>query len=650
MKKYENYTKEQLIQKIKQLESKKYGLVWDDEKELEKVVIECQNNIPILKKIDEKTIKTDIQKPTNILIEGDNYHALQVLNYTHKGQIDVIYIDPPYNTGNRDFKYNDSFVDKEDGYRHSKWLNFMNKRLKLAHNLLKDDGVIFISIGKDELSQLSLLVKDIFGEDNYLDMLPREQKAGSDQGTYFSPQLDYIVVATKNKNILEPFYISSKNKKTPKSLYQSSLDPLRGCNNQRYWIKCPDGSFIIPPGKNFPELIKDGSNRSPESKDDNVWRWSVDSYLKDIIKPKDKRRLFFKETFSGALVDENGNPSKWNIYVIPEDLEENKNTPRDYIFKLTNDKGSKILKDMGLEFNNPKPIELIQYLLNITNKPNDILVLDFFAGSGTTGQAILEINQQDDGDRTFILCTNNENDICNEVTYPRISKIINGFDFEGDDKNILFEKKLTFSNFYKNIKQKKNEPIEYYQIRKEKQLSENINKIWKEIDDVIIENIEKFDEIKKEFDGEFIKLIGIKKIKNFKDGISGNLDYYKTDLIPTNGISNITDSTREELTKKAGNMIAIKENTHFQIELCEYYQIFINEATKKQTAIYFTEDLSCFDELIAKTKSYFTKLYIFSFGKIDKSSYKYLGKNYEIEDIPEPIIEIYKEINKEGIL
>lgn len=163
MKKYENYTKEQLIQKIKQLESKKYGLVWDDEKEPEKVVLECQNNIPILKKIDEKTIKTHIEKSTNILIEGDNYHALQVLNYTHKGQIDIIYIDPPYNTGNKDFKYNDSFVDKEDGYRHSKWLNFMSKRLKLAHNLLKDDGVIFISIGKDEVSQLSLLVKDIFG-------------------------------------------------------------------------------------------------------------------------------------------------------------------------------------------------------------------------------------------------------------------------------------------------------------------------------------------------------------------------------------------------------------------------------------------------------------------------------------------------------
>ena len=219
-------------------------------------------------------------------------------------------------------------------------------------------------------------------------------------------------------------------------------------------------------------------------------------------------------------------------------------------------------------FDFPKPTTLIKRLIELSGKQN-LTILDFFAGSGTTGHAVLELNKEDRGNRQFILCTNNENSICEEVTYPRISKVINGY-------------------------------------------------------------------------------INPKRVD--VDGISGNLDYYKTDLIPTNGISNITDSTREELTKKAGNMIAIKENTHCMIEICEHYQIFINEATKKQTAIYFTEDLSCFDELIEKTKSHFTKLYIFSFGKIDKSSYKYLGKNFSIEDIPEPIIEIYKEINKEGIL
>lgn len=201
MGKYINYTKEQLIAKIKQLESKKYGLVWDDEKEPEKVVIECQNNIPILKKVDDKSIKTDANIPTNILIEGDNYHALQVLNYTHKGQIDVIYIDPPYNTGKKDFKYNDSFVDKEDGYRHSKWLNFMSKRLKLAHNLLKESGLIFISIDDNEVAQLKLLSNDIFGEENFISHLTIQGFANeSNDGVMFQNVTEYCLCFAKNKS------------------------------------------------------------------------------------------------------------------------------------------------------------------------------------------------------------------------------------------------------------------------------------------------------------------------------------------------------------------------------------------------------------------------------------------------------------------
>jgi adenine-specific DNA-methyltransferase len=647
MNKYENLSKEQLIQKVKNLEAKRYGLVWDDEKEPENVVIDCQNNIPILKKVNQKAIHTDKSKPNNILIEGDNYHSLQVLNYTHKGKIDVIYIDPPYNTGNKDFSYNDKFVDKNDGYRHSKWLSFMDKRLNLAHSLLAEDGVIFISIGKDEVNQLALLVKDIFGEDNYLDMLPREQKSGSDQGTYFSPQLDYLIVATKNKNILNAFLEDSNNIKTAKSLYQSSLDPLRGCVNQRYWIKCPDGSFIIPQGEVYPTTIEDGSKVVPETAEDKVWRWSVDSYLKDMAKPKEERKLFFKETNSGTLLDENGNPSKWNIYVEPNNSDSTTQTPRDYIFGLANNKGSQILKDMKLSFSNPKPIELIEYLINITRKRNDIKVLDFFAGSGTTGQAILNLNNKDGGSRQFILCTNNENNICENVTYPRIDKVINGYEFSGEEKTILLEKKLTLSLLYKSVKQKKDESDDEYEKRKAEVQAKNLEKLCKEIDDVIVDNEDIYDEIKKEVKDGHIKVIGVKKIKSFKDGLDGNLDYYQTDLIPIDSYSDISDSKREELTLKTSNMIAIKEDTHLEIESNQNYQIFKNEATQKYTAIYSTEDLEYFSELIEKVKDYKTVLYIYSYGKIDKSSYSYLGSNFTIEDIPEPILDIYKEINKE---
>jgi len=149
---------------------KKYGLVWEEKPE--EVIDMCKKKLPVLKEVKNKEIITDKNKPMNLLIEGDNYHALSVLNYTHAKKVDVIYIDPPYNTGNKDFIFNDRFVDKEDGYRHSKWLSFMEKRLKLAKNLLKDTGVIFISIDDNEMAQLKLLMDDknkgLFGEENFV--------------------------------------------------------------------------------------------------------------------------------------------------------------------------------------------------------------------------------------------------------------------------------------------------------------------------------------------------------------------------------------------------------------------------------------------------------------------------------------------------
>lgn len=569
MGKYRNYTKEQLIVKIKQLESKKYGLVWDDEKEPEKVVLECQNNIPILKKIEDKTIHTDKNKPNHILIEGDNYHALQVLNYTHKGQIDVIYIDPPYNTGNKDFKYNDSFVDKEDGYRHSKWLNFMSKRLKLAHNLLKDSGVIFISIDDNEMAQLKLLCDDIFNEKNFIVYLPSimNLKGNNDQFG-FAGTHEYTLVYSKNIidtkiNLFEvdEEEVLLKWEEDEYGFYKQGAN-LKATGGNAPREKRPNLFFPIFITE-LNEVYVTDNNQAIRQKDkillpitDNQemsWRWSknkIKNELHNIVVSGDS--LYKKQR-----PDLGDLPSKKpkSIFYKPE---------------YSSGNGTALLKDLFNDkvFSNPKPLMLIKDLIFLGSHENSI-ILDFFAGSGTTGHAVLALNQEDGGNRQFILCTNNENDICTDVTYPRLSKVINGY---------ITPKGVAVG------------------------------------------------------------------------GLGGNLDYYKTDLVPTDGIANIFDTTREELTKKAGNMIAIKENTHTILEFNEHYQIFQNETTSKHTAIYFTEDLSHFDELIENTKGHKTKLYIFSFGKIDKSSYKYLGKNFEIEDIPEPIIEIYKEINKEGVL
>jgi len=238
-----------LLKVIEKLESrKKYGLIWDEEKTKEQFEKESENALPVLKEVKGKEIKTDPSKPTNILIEGDNYHALSVLNYTHQGKIDVIYIDPPYNTGNKDFKYNDDYVDKEDAYRHSKWLSFMGKRLRLAKNLLKDDGVIFISIGEDEIAQLKLLCNEIFGEQNYITnfIWEKTQHFGRQKVNFYS-NADYILCYAKqlnNSGLKELLVESIKEEHEDAPLYNAS-NPLNTLTipAKKVIFNIPDGEY-----------------------------------------------------------------------------------------------------------------------------------------------------------------------------------------------------------------------------------------------------------------------------------------------------------------------------------------------------------------------------------------------------------------------
>lgn len=201
-KKEENLTKEKLLAEIERLKKelkrrKKYGLVWEEKPE--EVVEMCKEKLPILKEVKGKEVMTGPGKPVNLLIEGDNYHALSVLNYTHAKKVDVVYIDPPYNTGNKDFIFNDHYVDKEDSYRHSKWLSFMEKRLRLARSLLRDTGVIFISIDDNELSQLKSLMDDIYGENNFIQVLVWHNKyTVANDAKYFSGQHEYILSYARN--------------------------------------------------------------------------------------------------------------------------------------------------------------------------------------------------------------------------------------------------------------------------------------------------------------------------------------------------------------------------------------------------------------------------------------------------------------------
>jgi adenine-specific DNA-methyltransferase len=568
---FSKLSKEELLKLVEkqeaELDSKKYGLLWDREKEPEQAVLDCENNLPILKRIAKKEIQTN-KSDDNIFIEGDNYHSLTVLNYTHKGKIDFIYIDPPYNTGKKDeWKYNDKFIDENDSYRHAKWLNMMEKRLELSKHLLKEDGVIFISIGEQEVSNLNLLCGKVFRHENFLTLVARISKTASDLGSHFAPSCDYIVCYAKNKTNIDTsnFYdevdedLYTKEDENGRyrddiALFQNSLKDIRP--NQKYFIKCPDGSKVIPPCSKLDEIMREGDGR---------WRWSKETYLKQ------EHLLVFKVTKNSPLLDQDGKKAKYNIYTKSylEGRRGKGTKPRNFLVdkKFLNRRGSDYLKTLGLDFPYSKPKELIDHLMKVSHIPQDAIILDFFAGSGTTGEAVLDLNNEDKGKRKFILCTNNEGKIAEEVCYPRIKKIIKGY-----------------------TKKSKNS----------------------------------------------------EKIK----GLGGNLQYFKTDLIPVERIDNIKDNQRHELTEKAGQMIAIKENTFEEVEICEWYQIFENKDKTKKTAIYFRENINKFEELIKKVKNRKTVLYVFSYGVLDKKLFKYLGKNIVIEDIPEPILDIYKEINQ----
>jgi adenine-specific DNA-methyltransferase len=407
---YSQLSKEELLSVVERLESrKKYGLIWDEETTKEIFEIQSRNALPIVKWIKGKEIKSkeNVGLP-NILIEGDNYHTLSVLNFTHQGMIDVIYIDPPYNTGSGDFKYNDKFVDEEDAFRHSKWLTFMSKRLRLAKNLLTEEGIIFISIDDNEHAQLRMLGDEIFNERNFVGTITWEKRTKA-QNTetakeMFQSKTEYILVYKNDKNKVR-FNLEVSGEK-------------------KYDLEDEKGPYRL-------KLVEEMSARGMRGRETMVfpikgisprvgYQWKVG---KDQIKRKED---------AGAIEVVDGKPY---MKVRPDEETSQKFLPFwSHFFDKdtygTSEKGkselTKILGSNEHEFETVKPVNLIKKLLFHINK-KDCLVLDFFAGSGTTGHAVLEMNHQDGGTRRFILCTNNENGIAEDICYPRIKNVIRGY-------------------------------------------------------------------------------------------------------------------------------------------------------------------------------------------------------------------------------
>lgn len=384
-----------------------------------------------------KEESVDWDTTQNLFIEGDNLEVLKLLQKSYHRKIKMIYIDPPYNTGN-DFVYEDDFKDGVKNYLevtgqldsegkkvgtnsssagryHTNWLNMMYPRLKLARNLLRDDGVIFISIGEQEVHNLRKACDEIFGETNFIGCAGRISKKANNQGDYWAPNFDYLLTYSKNREFCAPFFggINYSNYTEIESdgprkgekyqlvrLYMTSLDPMRGCNNQRYYIECPDGSFVIPPGEIFPEKLEDGAFIPPQSGKDKVWRWSYKSYLEK------KDKIVVRKVKSSNLVNQNGEQVFWNVYVktyLQDVINNSTSTPNNFIEDHINQSASHELNALGIPFDFAKPSSLIKFLSETCGVQKDDTILDFFSGSASTADAVIQLNSEDNGNRKYIL-------------------------------------------------------------------------------------------------------------------------------------------------------------------------------------------------------------------------------------------------------
>ena len=467
--KYGHLSREQIEARLEKLEKEGYGLKWEDKPEA--VADLCDTQLPVLKEDKAKELISDPNLPTNYIIEGDNYHSLFTLNFTHKKKIDVIYIDPPYNTGKMDkngrtdFKYNDNFVKLDDKYRHSSWLSFMNKRLRLAKNLLKDTGIIAISIDDNEICNLKLLCDKIFNENNHIGIIPTIMNLKGNQDQFgFAGTHEYTLFYAKNKNYAK--------------IGEFKIDDI-----EDDWIEDEKGLYkkgrtLLADGKGkyreerqymyFPLLIKNEKvslitkeehskiyNKEANSFDDTFLKQLENKYVKKgykVIFPIDSNKNLlrwtwgFDDKFQTHLDDIIITETKNGISLYKKqrptlgDLPSKK--PKSFFYKpeYSSGNGTNQLKKFvnADAFNNPKPLELIKDILLISGNENST-ILDFFAGSGTTAQSVIELNKEDGGNRQFILCTNNENNICTEVTYPRVKKVIDGYaDKEGIPANVKY--------------------------------------------------------------------------------------------------------------------------------------------------------------------------------------------------------------------
>ena len=419
---YDDYSKDQLVRLLRERDRRpNFGLVWErDEIDHDLSV----NNDFVALDLD-MGLSCGERPFDNLIIEGDNFDALRALRMTHAGRVKCIYIDPPYNTGNRDFIYNDRFIDKDDNYRHSKWLEFMFRRLELAKELLTDDGVIFVSIDDNEAFHLGLLMEQIFGAANFVaSFVWRKVDSPNDNKVAITPDHEFIICYALEKDqakfapLSAPGIVEAYRTAPDGTLYRDRLVKKNGKNSLRrdrptmfFPIPDPDGNDVFPIHDNGEEarwaMGKDGVKKHREG-GTLIW------------KQREKLGRTIWEPYAREFPPENPVRPYPTIWSDLPTMRQAKAMLRD-IF------------DTSDLFSTPKPVELIERMLRMINDPNAI-VLDFFAGSGTTAQAVMNLNNEDCGNRRFILVSSTEattetpdKNLCRDVCAERVRRVNTGY-------------------------------------------------------------------------------------------------------------------------------------------------------------------------------------------------------------------------------
>ena len=387
----------------KDVNGKKYGLVFEEHREEIDEVLDTHT--PVL--TEDADLFIDHGGQMNFLLEGDNLAALKLLEKTHRGKIDLIYIDPPYNRGKTDFVYDDDFVVNEDTFRHSKWISFMKSRLEAAKRLLTEAGLVFISIDDNEVAALKLLCDEVFGADFFINLFvwQRNSSAKTEKGK-FTVNTEYVLLYAKSG----AYTINSAYKPLSDASQKVFKFDDNDCRGKYQTVS------LQKPRDPGPETTYDYADNTGK-----VWPcptkgWRMKYEKIKALENDNRLVLSGKSLRVKDYWNERENEGK-RVDTLWSDLPQN-----------TAGSGElEAIMGKANTFDNPKPTELIKRCLEIGCK--NARVLDFFAGSGTTGHAVMKLNAKDGGSRRFILCTNNENGICRDVTYKRIRRVIDKEDY-----------------------------------------------------------------------------------------------------------------------------------------------------------------------------------------------------------------------------